>query len=89
MTTDEIGALEPNARRRLQQFADCFKKAPVFNYFVNYSLGLLAHFDRNQLVIAENLERASENLNRLIELITHQPSQLIFSRPPTARKVKP
>ena len=49
----------------------------------------LAHFDRNQLVIAENLERASENLNRLIELITHQPSQLIFSRPPTARKVKP
>ncbi|MBW2622656.1 MAG: MCE family protein [Deltaproteobacteria bacterium] len=49
----------------------------------------LAHFDRNQLVIAENLERASENLNRLIELITHQPSQLIFSRPPAARKIKP
>ena len=46
----------------------------------------MAHFDRNQLVIAENLERASENLNRLIELISHQPSQLIFSRPPTARK---
>ncbi len=46
----------------------------------------MAHFDRNQLVIAQNLERASENLNRLIELISHQPSQLIFSRPPTARK---
>ncbi len=47
----------------------------------------LAHFDRNQLVIAHNLERASENLNRLIELITHQPSRLIFSSPPTARKL--
>ena len=45
MTTDEIRALEPNARRRLQRFADCFKKAPVFDYFVNYSLGLLAHFE--------------------------------------------
>ncbi len=47
----------------------------------------LAHFDRNQLVIAGNLERASENLNLLIELLAHQPSQVIFSRPPTARKL--
>ena len=39
MTTDEIGALEPNARRRLGQFRDCFKKSPVFDYFVYYSLG--------------------------------------------------
>ncbi len=46
MTTDEIRALEPNARKRLQRFADCFKRASVFDYFVNYSLGLLAHFDR-------------------------------------------
>ena len=49
MTTDEIRALEPNARRRLQQFVDCFAKAPVFEYFVNYSLGLLAHFDRKSI----------------------------------------
>ena len=49
MTTDEIRALEPNARRRLQGFADCFAKAPVFEYFVNYSLGLLAHFDRKSI----------------------------------------
>ena len=49
MTTDEIRALEPNARRRLKQFADCFKRAQVFDYFVNYSLGLLAHFDRKSI----------------------------------------
>lgn len=49
MTTDEIRALEPNARRRLQRFADCFKRAQVFDYFVNYSLGLLAHFDRKSI----------------------------------------
>ena len=49
MTTDEIGALEPNARRRLEQFRDCFKKSPVFDYFVYYSLGLLAQFKRKSI----------------------------------------
>lgn len=49
MTTDEIRALEPSARRRLQGFEDCFKKARVFDYFVSYSLGLLAHFDRKSI----------------------------------------
>lgn len=49
MTTDEIRALEPDARRKLRRFEDCFAKAPVFDYFVNYSLGLLAHFDRKSI----------------------------------------
>jgi len=49
MTTDEIRALEPSARRRLQEFEDCFKRTQVFDYFVKYSLGLLAHFDRKSI----------------------------------------
>jgi SRSO17 transposase len=49
MTTDEIRALEPNARRRLEPFRDCFKKAPVFDYLVSYSLGLLATFERKSI----------------------------------------
>lgn len=49
MTTDEIRALEPNVRRKLEHFADCFAKAPVFDYFVNYSLGLMAHFERKSI----------------------------------------
>jgi len=49
MTTDEIRALEPSARRRLQGFEDCFKRAQVFGYFVKYSLGPLAHFDRKSI----------------------------------------
>jgi SRSO17 transposase len=49
MTTDEIRALEPNARRRLQRFADCFAKNSSFEYFVSYSLALLAHFDRKSI----------------------------------------
>jgi len=46
MTTDEVRALEPAARRRLEQFRDCFKKAPVFDYLVSYSLGLMATVDK-------------------------------------------
>ena len=49
MTTDEIRALEPSARRRLEQFRDCFKKAPVFGYLVSYSLGLMATFERKSI----------------------------------------
>ncbi len=49
MTTDEIRALEPNARRRLQGFADCFAQESSFGYFVGYSLALLAHFDRKSI----------------------------------------
>ena len=49
MTTDEIEALEPGARRRLERFRDCFKKSPVFEYFVYYSLGLMAQFERKSI----------------------------------------
>ena len=49
MTTDEIRALEPNARRRLEQFRDCFKKSPVFDYLVSDSLGLMAAFERKSI----------------------------------------
>ena len=33
MTAEEIRALEPNARQRMEQFRDCFKKSRVFDYF--------------------------------------------------------
>ena len=49
MTTDEIRALEPSARRRLERFRDCFKKTPVFDYLVSYSLGLMAALERKSI----------------------------------------
>lgn len=44
---------------------------------------------RHLLTIAQNLEKASENLNRLIELVSDHPSQIIFGKAPTPRKVEP
>ena len=43
---------------------------------------------RHLLTIAQNLEKASENLNRLIELVSDHPSQLIFGKAPIPRKVE-
>ena len=40
------------------------------------------------LNIAINLEQASENINRITEIIADQPSQLIFGEPPERREVE-
>jgi phospholipid/cholesterol/gamma-HCH transport system substrate-binding protein len=40
------------------------------------------------LVVSQNLEKGTEDLNRLIELLTDQPSRLIFDQPPTPKKVE-
>lgn len=39
------------------------------------------------LIIAQNLEKASENLNRLIEIAADHPSQFIFGEPPVPKKI--
>jgi phospholipid/cholesterol/gamma-HCH transport system substrate-binding protein len=40
------------------------------------------------LIVAHNLEEASQNLNRIMESLADQPSQLIFGEPPVPRKVE-
>lgn len=42
----------------------------------------------NLLDLVRNLEQASENLNRITEIIADQPSQLIFGEPPVRREVE-
>lgn len=48
----------------------------------------VSHLRQYLLVIAQNLENASENLDRLAELLAEQPSQLIFGEPPKPRNVE-
>ena len=40
------------------------------------------------LIVAQNLETASENLNQIMEVLADQPSQLIFGDPPVPREVE-
>jgi len=46
------------------------------------------YLERQLLIIAQNLEKASENLDRLTELLADQPSQLIFGEPPEPRNLE-
>lgn len=48
----------------------------------------LSHLKRSLLITGQNLEKASENLNRLSDILANQPSQLIFGQPPLPRKVE-
>jgi phospholipid/cholesterol/gamma-HCH transport system substrate-binding protein len=47
-----------------------------------------SHMRQNLLVTAQNLERASENLNRFLEILAEQPSQLVFGEPPPRREME-
>jgi phospholipid/cholesterol/gamma-HCH transport system substrate-binding protein len=49
----------------------------------------VAYLRRYLLVVAQNLEKATQNLNRLMGLLVNQPSQLIFGAAPAPRKVEP
>jgi phospholipid/cholesterol/gamma-HCH transport system substrate-binding protein len=40
------------------------------------------------LLVSQNLEKASETLNQIMELLADQPSQLIFGEPPVPREVE-
>jgi len=48
----------------------------------------VAHVKRNLIVTMQNLAQASETLNRLIELLLDQPSQLLLGDPPVPRKIE-
>jgi phospholipid/cholesterol/gamma-HCH transport system substrate-binding protein len=46
------------------------------------------HLSQYLTIIARNLEKASDNLNRLIEQVKDHPSQLLFGEPPAPRKLE-
>jgi phospholipid/cholesterol/gamma-HCH transport system substrate-binding protein len=48
-----------------------------------------SHLRQNLLVSAQNLERATENLNRFLEILAEQPSQLLLGEPPPRREMDP
>lgn len=49
----------------------------------------LSTLQRQLLTTLQNLEKASYNMNRLLELISDQPSQIIFGEPPSEKNMEP
>jgi len=72
--------------RKAMENANILSKQGVS--LVNGTHDSLFLLSQHLLHITQNLENASENLNRLIELVSEHPSQLIFGTAPIPRKVE-
>ena len=86
---DEAESIVADDEKTIKTAMYNFKKA------MENANSLLSGTDESQsclrshlLIVAQNLEKATDNLNRLIDLIADHPSQLILGQPPAPRKVK-
>ena len=82
---------EQTIKTALEDFKQAMKNANVLlkkgNYLTEKSNDSLSLIKGHFLIIAQNLEKASENLNRLIESVSDRPSQFMFGKPPTPKRV--
>jgi phospholipid/cholesterol/gamma-HCH transport system substrate-binding protein len=96
-TLDQVQGIVTDKQQVIRKALDDFRAAMEnANLLLEKSSSLVSDSDdtlsrlrRNLLVTGQNLERASDSLNQLLELVTHQPSQLLFGDPPTPRRVEP
>jgi phospholipid/cholesterol/gamma-HCH transport system substrate-binding protein len=75
---DDFGKAMENANALLERGAS----------FVRGTDDTLGYLRQNLAVTAQNLEKASENLDHLIELLAEHPSLLLFGEPPLPRKLE-
>ncbi|MEW6669598.1 MAG: MlaD family protein [Thermodesulfobacteriota bacterium] len=75
---DDFRAAMENANQMLEKGSS----------LVSESDDTLLRLRRHLLVTGQNLEKASDSLNELLELVKSQPSQLLFGEPPAPRRVE-
>ena len=84
---------EETIKKAIEGFREAMENANIFlekgTLLASGTDHSLSHLQRHLLVVAQNLGKASENLNRLIELLADHPSQLMFGEPPLPRKMEP
>jgi len=82
---------ETGVSEAIQHFQAALENADKFmadgGNLINQSGSQLSNLMQNLIITEKNLESASENLNRFLEIIADQPSQLIFSEPVPPRKI--
>ena len=86
-----ITGKEQTIKTAIDDFSQAVKNA---NLLLNKGSSLVSGTDASiselmdhLLIAAQNLEKASENLNQLMELLSDHPSQLLFGEPPQPRDV--
>lgn len=83
---------ETTIKSAIDEFKLAMENANVFlekgTNLVSGTNETLDYLRRHLLVTGQNLERASENLDRLIELLADHPPQLLFGEPPPRRNIE-
>jgi phospholipid/cholesterol/gamma-HCH transport system substrate-binding protein len=86
-----VSGKEQTIKTALDDFSQAMKNA---NIFLNKGSALVSDADasvsqlmHHLLIAAQNLEKASDNLNQLMEVLAEHPSQLFFGEPPQPRKI--
>ncbi|MBI3813559.1 MAG: MCE family protein [Nitrospinae bacterium] len=84
---------ENTIKASIDEFKKALENANTFltksTFFIGNTDDSLLQLKRYLLLIAQNIEKASDNLNRLTNRLDDQPSQLIFGSPPPKREVEP
>jgi phospholipid/cholesterol/gamma-HCH transport system substrate-binding protein len=88
-----VGDNQEAVKTAVNDFAQAMAQA---NTLLEKSTSLITGTDASQtmlrrhlIVVAQNLEKASEDLSRLLELLSDHPSRLMFGDSPAPRKVDP
>jgi len=82
---------EQSIKTAIEDFRQSMENANILlkkgNFLTDKTDDSISQLKGQFLIIAQNLEKASENLNRLIEIVADHPSQFMFGEPPAPRKL--
>lgn len=82
---------EQSIKTAIEDFRRSMENANILlkkgNFLTDKTDDSISQLKGQFLIIAQNLEKASENLNRLIEIVADHPSQFMFGEPPAPRKL--
>lgn len=95
-TLNRVDGIVREKRQTVEQALDGFGRAmenadllmEKGAHLVGIADASIADLRRHLLNVAQNLETASENLERITESLLDQPSQLLFGRPPPRRALE-
>ena len=95
-TIDSVDGVVIENKKTIKAALDDFKRAmqrandllKLGSSLVGSTDESISHLMHRLLIIAHNLEKASINLNQIMETLADQPSQLLFGEPPVPRKVE-
>jgi phospholipid/cholesterol/gamma-HCH transport system substrate-binding protein len=86
-----VAEKEKSIKAAIENFKLAMQRANVFlekgSALMDGTDAAVTQLTQHLLIVAQNLEKASENLNQIMELLADQPSQLIFGAPPVPRNV--